>query len=142
MKYMGLDMGNRTCGVSFSEGRIATAYETLRFPEKDFNSCLLQLKKLIDEKHVETIVMGLPKNMNGTLGPQAEYVMQFKERLLASFNCSVILYDERLSTVEVTRVMISCDISREKRKKRVDTLSAVLILQSYLDGMKKGIKDE
>jgi putative Holliday junction resolvase len=133
MKYMGLDMGNRTCGVSFSEGRIATAYETIRFPEKSFEACLSQLRQIITEKKVENIVMGLPKNMNGTLGPQSDYVLEFKKRLEDNFHLPVFLFDERLSTVEVTKVMVSCDLSREKRKKRVDTLAAVLILQSYLD---------
>ena len=81
--------------------------------------------------------MGLPKNMNGTLGPQSEYVFEFKKMLEEETGLEVILFDERLSTVEVTKIMISADISRAKRKTKVDTLAATLILQSYLDSIKK-----
>lgn len=134
-RYIGLDLGNRTCGVAVSDplGMIATALHTIRFFEKDLNGCLEEVIKIINEKKVEKIVLGYPYNMNGTLGPQSEYVREFKTMLEERTNLEVILYDERLTTVEVQKVMVSADVSRAKRKKVVDTLAATLILQSYLD---------
>lgn len=139
MRYLGLDLGNRTCGVAVSDpmGIIATSIETIRFKEKDLQKCLEYVKMYIADRKVEKIVMGLPKNMNGTLGPQSEYVLEFKDMLEQDTGLEVILFDERLSTVEVTKIMISADLSRSKRKTKVDTLAATLILQSYLDSIKK-----
>lgn len=139
MRYIGLDLGNRTCGVAISDvsGTIATALETIRFREKDLQKCLEYVIIIITEKKVEKIVMGNPINMNGTIGPQAEYVQQFKKMLEESTNLEVILYDERLTSVEVNKIMITADLSRAKRKNKVDTLAATLILQSYLDSAKK-----
>ena len=139
MRYLGLDLGNRTCGIAVSDpmGIIATSIETVRFSEKNLQKCLEYVKMYIADRKVEKIVMGLPKNMNGTLGPQSEYVFEFKKMLEEETGIEVILFDERLSTVEVTKIMISADISRAKRKTKVDTLAATLILQSYLDSIKK-----
>lgn len=139
MRYLGLDLGNRTCGIAVSDsmGIIATSIETVRFSEKNLQKCLEYVKMYIADRKIEKIVMGLPKNMNGTLGPQSEYVFEFKKMLEEETGLEVILFDERLSTVEVTKIMISADISRAKRKTKVDTLAATLILQSYLDSIKK-----
>lgn len=139
MRYLGLDLGNRTCGIAVSDpmGIIATSIETVRFSEKNLQKCLEYVKMYVADRKVEKIVMGLPKNMNGTLGPQSEYVFEFKKMLEEETGLEVILFDERLSTVEVTKIMISADISRAKRKTKVDTLAATLILQSYLDSIKK-----
>ncbi len=138
MRYIGLDLGNRTCGIAVSDPMeiVATAITTVHFGEKDLQKCLEYVKMYIADRKIEKIVLGLPKNMNGTLGPQSEYVLKFKKMLEEATNLEVILYDERLSTVEVTKVMISADWSRKKRKTKVDTLSATLILQSYLDSKK------
>lgn len=138
MRYIGLDLGNRTCGVAISDsmGIIATSITTIHFREKDLQKCLEYVKMYIADRRVEKIVLGLPKNMNGTLGPQSEYVLEFKKMLEETTNLEVTLFDERLSTVEVTKIMISADWSRKKRKSKVDTLSATLILQSYLDSIK------
>lgn len=138
MRYIGLDLGNRTCGIALSDlsGTIATAYNTVRFREKDLQNCLECVIMVIAEKKVEKIVLGNPINMNGTIGPQAEYVKEFKTMLEDRTNLEVILYDERLTSVEVNKIMITADISRQKRKNKVDTLAATLILQSYLDGKK------
>ena len=137
MRYIGLDLGNLTCGVAISDsmGIIATSITTIHFREKDLQKCLEYVKMYIADRKVEKIVLGLPKNMNGTLGPQSEYVLEFKKMLEEATNLEVILFDERLSTVEV--IMISADWSRKKRKSKVDTLSATLILQTYLDSIKK-----
>ncbi len=135
MKYLGLDLGNRTCGVAVSDsmGMIATSLYTIRFFEKDLDTCLNEVEKVAKEKQVDKIVMGYPLNMNGTVGDQAHYVESFKKMLEERLNIEVILYDERLTTVEVQKIMISADVSRNKRKQKVDTLAATLILQSYLD---------
>ncbi len=138
MRYMGLDLGNRTVGIAFSDpmGIIATGYETYRFNEKDLQKVLEYVKMLVVERKVDRIVLGLPKNMDGSLGFQAEYVMNFKKMLEDELAIEVILVDERLTTTQVTRVMIDADLSRKKRKSQVDKLAAVVILQSYLDSKK------
>ena len=135
MRYMGLDLGNRTVGVAFSDpmGIVATGYETFRFNEKDLQKVLEYVKILVVEKKVDKIVLGLPKNMDGTLGFQSEYVLSFKKILEDEINIEVILVDERLTTTQVTKVMLAADLSRKKRKENVDKLAAVVILQSYLD---------
>lgn len=139
MRYLGLDLGNRTCGIAISDplGIIATSIDTVHFREKDLQKCLEYVKIYVADRKIEKIVMGLPKNMNGTLGPQSEYVLEFKTMLEEATGLEVILYDERLTTVEVTKIMISADLSRAKRKTKVDKLAATLILQSYLDSIKK-----
>ena len=118
MRYIGLELGNRTCGLAISDplGMIATSLYTVRFFEKDLNKALEEVEKVINEKKAEKIVMGYPLNMNGTLGPQSEYVLEFKKMLEEATNLEVILYDERLTTIEVQKVMISADVSRNKRK--------------------------
>ena len=138
MRYIGLDLGNRTCGVAISDptGIIATAVETIRFREKDLQKCLECVIIHIEQKNAQKVVLGYPINMNGTLGPQSEYVLEFKKMLEEATNLEVILYDERLTSVEVNKIMISADLSRNKRKTKVDTLAATLILQSYLDSKK------
>ena len=138
MRYMGLDLGNRTVGVAFSDpmGIVATGYETFRFNEKDLQKVLEYVKILVVEKKVDKIVLGLPKNMDGTLGFQSDYVLRFKKMVEDEINIEVILVDERLTTTQVTRVMLDADLSRKKRKAQVDKLAAVVILQSYLDSKK------
>lgn len=138
MRYIGLDLGNRTCGVAISDptGIIATAVDTIRFREKDLQKCLECVIILIEQKKAQKVVLGYPINMNGTLGPQSEYVLEFKKMLEAATSLEVILYDERLTSVEVNKIMISADLSRNKRKNKVDTLAATLILQSYLDSLR------
>ena len=138
MRYMGLDLGNRTVGIAFSDpmGIVATGYETYRFNEKDLQKVLEYVKILVVEKKVDKIVLGLPKNMDGTLGFQSDYVLSFKKMVEDEINIEVILVDERLTTTQVTRVMIDADLSRKKRKAQVDKLAAVVILQSYLDSKK------
>ncbi len=138
MRYMGLDLGNRTIGVAFSDpmGIVATGYETFRFNEKDLQKVLEYVKILVVEKKVDKIVLGLPKNMDGTLGFQSDYILSFKKMVEDEINIEVILVDERLTTTQVTRIMIDADLSRKKRRAQVDKLAAVVILQSYLDSKK------
>ena len=95
MRYIGLDLGNRTCGIAISDptGTIATSITTVRFREKDLQKCLEYVKMYIVDRKIEKIVMGLPKNMNGTLGFQSEYVLEFKKMLEEATGLEVILYD-------------------------------------------------
>ena len=134
MRYIGLDLGSRTLGVSLSDpgGLIATSLTIIRHNE-EYERLLDDVKKIVDEYKAEKIVLGLPKNMNGTIGPKGELSYKFKEMLEEKLNLEVILEDERLSTVEATNLLISNDTSRKKRKKVVDSLAATIILQSYLD---------
>ena len=130
---MGLDMGSRTIGIALSDELRITAQglKTLRRTsrEQDLN----ELSSVIREYDVEKIVVGLPKNMNGTLGKQAETVLEWVKILEEKTSLPVATWDERLSTVGATRILLEADLSRKKRKQVVDKLAAVLILQGYLD---------
>lgn len=139
MRYLGLDLGTKTLGVSLSDrlGLISSTYKTIRFNENDYESALNQLEEIISEFKVEKIVLGLPKNMNNSLGFASERSMNFKKMIEEKYNIEVILQDERLSSVEANNIMIKNDTSRKKRKKSVDSLAANIILQSYLDKIKK-----
>mgnify|MGYP003411977892 CR=1 FL=1 len=138
MRYLGLDLGNRTVGIAISDGLgiVATGIETYRFKEKDLQNAFNYVKMIVADRNVDKVVLGLPKNMDGSLGFQAEYVLEFKE-MLNQEGIEVELFDERLTTMEVTKIMIGADLSRNKRKKEVDKLAAVVILQSYLDNLNR-----
>lgn len=135
MRYLGLDLGTRTLGIALSDvtHTIASSYDTLRFEENNFDSLIVPLKKIIEEYKISKIVLGFPKNMNNTIGESGERCLQFKEKLEDIFKIPVIMQDERLTTVEATKYMIEADMSRNKRKKKVDSLAANIILQTYLD---------
>lgn len=135
MRYLGLDLGSKTLGMSISDttGIIASNLGTLYFNDEDYDSLLIPLKKVIVENNVEKIVLGLPKNMDNSIGPRALITLEFKEKLETNLKIEVIMEDERLTSVISNNVLISADISRKKRKKKVDGMAAVLILQSYLD---------
>lgn len=134
MRTMALDLGSKTIGIAVSDatGLIARGVETLRRQghQKDF----ARLSEVIAEEEVSTIVLGYPKNMNGTIGERAKISEEFKELLLEHYpDIQVILWDERLSTVAAEKVLISADMQRKKRKKIIDMMAAVVILQNYLD---------
>lgn len=135
MRYLGLDLGTRTLGISLSDVTltIASTYKTIRFNEGDYDSLIPLLKDIKDEFNISKIILGLPKNMNNTIGDRALTTMEFKKNIEEHLNIEVILQDERLSTVEATNYMLESDISRKKRKKNIDSLAANIILQTYLD---------
>ena len=135
MRYLGLDLGTRTLGLALSDvtGTIAYPLKTIRFEEGNYDSLLPQLKDLVTEYQVEKLVLGLPKNMNNSIGERAETTLAFQKKLEEYLGKKVVMQDERLSTVEATNYMLAADISRKKRKKKVDSLAANIILQTYLD---------
>jgi putative Holliday junction resolvase len=135
MRYLGLDLGTRTLGISMSDitHTIATSYKTLRFDEGDYDSLIEPLNQIINDYNIEKIVLGLPKNMNNSIGERALTTLAFKDKIEHELSSEVIMQDERLSTVEATNYMIQADMSRKKRKKKVDALAANIILQTYLD---------
>lgn len=134
-KIMGLDLGSVTCGVSLSDGlkMFAHPYETLRFEEEMHETLEIPLKEIIEKENVEKIILGYPKMMNNDIGPRAKLSEKFKEMLESWFDIDVILMDERLTSRQATRQLIDMDVSRKKRKKVIDQMAAVQILQSYLD---------
>lgn len=140
MRYLGLDLGTRTLGISISDTTktIATSLKTIRFNDNDYDATLNELKEIITDYEIEKIVLGFPKNMNNTIGDRCEQTLKYKEKLEQNFDIEVVLQDERLTTVEATNYMLEADISRKKRKKKIDSLAANIILQTYLDKEKGG----
>ncbi len=134
MKIIGLDLGSRTLGVAISDKfeMLASPIEIHRYREGDYDSAFERVLELSKEHQSSKVVLGFPKNMNNTIGEKGELSISFKERLEKE-GLEVILWDERLSTKEVTRMMITADLSRKKRKQQVDKLAATVILQGYLD---------
>lgn len=140
MRYLGLDLGTRTLGISISDTTltIASTLKTIRFSDSDYDSLIEPLKKIIDEYNISKIVLGYPKNMNNTIGDRCKITLEFKEKLVELVNVEVVLQDERRTTIEATNYMLEADISRKKRKKKIDSLAANIILQTYLDREKGG----
>ncbi len=135
MRCLGFDLGSKTLGVSVSDttNTIASSLKTIFFEEDNYESLLIPISELIKEYDANKIILGLPKNMNNTYGKRAEISIAFKKMLEKEFNIEVILEDERLTTVISNNILISADVSRKKRKKKVDALAAQVILQNYLD---------
>lgn len=139
MRYLGLDLGSKTLGMALSDttGMIASRLGTLYFKDENYDSLLEPLKKIIAENEVKKIILGYPKNMDNTIGPRAQITLEFKDKLQEYLDIEVIMEDERLTSVISNQVLIAADMSRKKRKKKVDGVAAVLILQSYLDKLQK-----
>ena len=135
MRVLGIDLGSRTVGLAISDflGMVANPIGTDRIEENDLNQALECVEKRVKEYSAEKIVLGLPKNMDGSLGFQAQYCLQFKEMLEEKLKLPVIMIDERLTTKMAHSAMLSADMSRQKRKQNVDKIAASIILQSFLD---------
>lgn len=132
MRYLGLDLGTKTLGVAISDktNTIASPYKTIKYQNN--NELITELKQIIQEKDIGTLVLGYPKNMNNSLGFAVERTLNFKKEVEKSINLPIILMDERLSTTEAENILISMDKSREKRKKIIDAYAAAIILDTYL----------
>ncbi|HJD38247.1 Holliday junction resolvase RuvX [Blautia sp. An46] len=136
MRIMGLDYGSKTIGVAVSDpmGLTAQGLEIIRREEENkLRKSLRRIEELVQEYQVEEIVLGFPKNMNNTIGERAEKSLQLKETLERRLGLPVVMWDERLTTVEADRTLIEAGVRRENRKKYVDMIAAVFILQGYLD---------
>lgn len=132
MRYIGLDLGTKTVGISLSNGIIATNYMTLRHNE-EYERMANEVANIVLEKKIDKIVLGFPKNMNNTVGERANITLEFKKMLEDKTNLEVILEDERLTSKVANDVLINVSTSRKKRKEKVDGMASVIILQSYLD---------
>ena len=136
MRIMGLDFGSKTVGVAISDPLLITAQgiEIIRRKgENKLRQTLARIEELIEEYEVSEIVLGLPKNMNDTLGDRANLSLEFQEKLERRTGLPVTMWDERLTTVSADRAMMEAGIRRERRKEYVDKIAAVFILQGYLD---------
>ncbi|MRH43032.1 Holliday junction resolvase RuvX [Aquibacillus halophilus] len=135
MKIVGLDVGQKTIGVAISDdfGWTAQGLKTIRWDENNYQSAKQELKSIIDEHNIGEAIVGLPKNMNGTIGERGEASQRFARYLEKHFKIPTVLWDERLTTMAAERVLIEADVSRKKRKKVIDKMAAVMILQGYLD---------
>jgi putative Holliday junction resolvase len=133
MRILGLDIGSKTIGVAVSDELCLIAQGVTTLKRRGLDHDIQEILKLMKEKEVSKIVVGLPKNMNNTLGPSAEKVLAFIEKLNENTAVPVITWDERLSTVAAEKVLLEADMSRTKRKRVVDKVAALLILQGYLD---------
>lgn len=133
MRYLGLDLGAKSLGIALSDqtGTIASFYKNIKFTDQ--NKMLEELKEIIEKEQPDKIILGYPKNMDNSEGERAKETKKFKETLAKIYNQEIILEDERLTTKVATQTLIEADLSRKKRKKIIDGVSAVLILQSYLD---------
>lgn len=133
MRIMALDVGSKRIGVALSDPLKITAQGLQTFQRTTLEEDIRGLWKLMDEHEVSQLVVGLPKNMDGSVGFKAEEVQQFIADLTAERPMEVIWVDERLTTVSAERALLEADVSRAKRKKVIDKMAAVIILQSYLD---------
>lgn len=134
-RILGLDLGSKTVGIAISDplGIIARAVETIRFNEDDYEEALEKLLVVIDNNNVNKIVLGLPKHMNGDIGIRGEISIEFKDMIEDATGIEVVLIDERLTTVAAEKILIQGNVSRKNRKKVIDQMAAVNILQGYLD---------
>ncbi|ASB88134.1 Holliday junction resolvase RuvX [Bacillus sonorensis] len=137
MRILGLDLGSKTLGVALSDemGWTAQGIETIKIDEAGGDYGLNRLAELMKDYTIDKIVLGFPKNMNGSVGPRGEASQKFAEVLEDAFHIPVVLWDERLSTMAAEKMLISADVSRQKRKKVIDKMAAVMILQGYLDSL-------
>jgi len=137
LKKLGLDLGNRTLGIAVSDelNFLARGLETFRFSEKDFDSALQYTLDLIVKYNIDVVVLGHPKNMDGSTGEQAQISEQFKRQIEAKSPVRVTLWDERLTSKMANNMMISQNLKNKKRKKDIDKMAATIILQGYLDSL-------
>ena len=133
-KYLGLDLGSVTCGISWSEtGFIAGTVKTIRFPSDDYDTAIEMVEEIVAERKPDIIVLGLPLLENGDIAERAQICLEFGRALEVETGIPVRMQDERNTTQESESILLEADVSRKKRKKKIDQLAAVQILQRYLD---------
>jgi len=135
MRYLGIDLGSKTVGLAMSDLTltIASTYKTIFFSNEDYKSTIDEIKQIVKDFDIKKIIIGLPKNMNNTLGERAIITTEYKKLLEENIDIPVIMYDERLTSVISNSILIEADMSRKKRKKKVDSIAAQVILQDYLN---------
>ena len=135
MRYLGIDLGSKTVGLAMSDATltIASSYKTIFFNDEDYSSTISEIIEIVKDYNITKIILGLPKNMNNTLGERVLITTKYKELLEEKINIPIILFDERLTSVISNSILIEADISRKKRKKKVDSIAAQIILQDYLN---------
>ncbi len=134
MRYLGLDLGSKTLGISISEtGVIAHNYDVIRHNE-EYDHLVNVVKDIVKKENIDVVVLGFPKNMNNSVGIKGNLSIDFKEKLEKKINIPIYLQDERLTTVIANNTLIQGDVSRKNRKKVVDSVAATIILQDYLNG--------
>lgn len=135
MRTMGLDVGSKTVGVAVSDelGWTAQGLKTLKINEEKNEFGFDEVGEIIKEYDVGLVVVGFPKNMNGTIGPRGQASQQYASEIENRFTLPTVLWDERLTTMAAERVLLEADVSRKKRKKVIDKMAAMMILQGYLD---------
>ena len=133
MRYLGLDLGTTSLGIAISDktNTLVSPYKLIKFPRENYDILLTELLKIIQEENIDAVVLGLPKNMDNTLGFAAQRSLHFKD-MLESKNIKVFLEDERLTTVEAINILKNNGVKNINKKDKTDMLSAVLILESYL----------
>lgn len=139
MRIAGLDVGTKTVGVAISDamGWTAQGIETIPVDTENRHLGFKRISSLIEEYQISLFVVGLPKNMNGTIGPRGEACQEYAKLLEQKFNIPVKMVDERLTTMQAERILLEADVSRKKRKDVIDKMAATLILQTYLDSNSK-----
>ncbi len=135
---MGLDVGDKTIGVALSDPMFLMAHPIETIKRRKASLDIQRLVEIIETQDVETIVVGLPKNMNNSIGPQSMKVMSFVDLLRKQTDKTIVYEDERMTTLQSERVLIDMDVRRENRKKYIDKIAATFILQSYLDRRNNG----
>ena len=135
MRYLGIDLGSKTVGIAMSDPTrtIASTFKTIFFSNEDYKSTIDEIKQIVNDYDVKKIIIGLPKNMNNTLGERAIITTEYKKLLEENIKVPVVMFDERLTSVISNQVLIEADLSRKKRKKKVDSVAAQVILQDYLN---------
>ena len=137
-RIMGIDVGDKTIGVAISDTMFITAqpYETIKRSKAKFD--IDRIEEIVNQNDISIIVVGLPKNMNNTIGPQSMKVISFVDLIKKRLNTEIVYEDERLTTVQSESVLIDMNVRRENRKKHIDKIAASFILQSYLDRRSNG----
>jgi len=135
MKTLGLDLGSKTLGIAMSDalGMIAHGLETFTFKSEHYKHAVEHVAEIVKKEHISTIVLGLPKHMNNTMGGRSEKSLRFAKKVEDATHVEVVLWDERMTSMQANRVLIDGGVRRLDRKKHVDKLAATIILQSYLD---------
>ena len=135
MRILALDHGTRRIGVAVSDETKTIAQPLEYIPPEPFADFLVRLKQLLAEKEIDCVLIGLPRNMDGSYGPAAQKVQTFAGVLKTAITIPIKLWDERLTSAQANRILIQGKVRRDKRKEKVDKMAAAILLQSYLDGM-------